>query len=66
MGKKPFTLADLVVACWDAEPWLFGLKGFEKTYPDSNKVSVALEGPRGLIKRGDIVRVGPGLFKRAS
>lgn len=55
--KSFFTQADLAVACWKSEPGVFGLQGYPE-HPDTNKVSAALCGDRGIVKgKGWLFRV---------
>lgn len=54
---QPFTLEELVLACWQARPDLFGMDGYEG-YPDSHRTRCALYGPRGLLGQGRLVREG--------
>ena len=58
---QPFTLNDISVAVWRAEPDFFGMKGYP--YPDNHKVHYILYGDRGLIAKGLIRRVQQGLFR---
>jgi hypothetical protein len=58
---QPFTLNDISVAVWKADPAFFGMKGYP--YPDNHKVHYILYGDRGLIAKGLIQRVEQGLFR---
>jgi hypothetical protein len=58
---QPFTLNDISVAVWRANPDVFGMKGYP--YPDNHKVHYILYGSRGLIAKGIIKRVREGLFR---
>ena len=60
---QPFTLNDVSVAVWRAEPEFFGMKGYP--FPDNHKVHYILYGSRGLIAKGIILRVRQGLFRVA-
>ena len=60
---QPFTLNDVSVAVWRAEPEFFGMKGYP--FPDNHKVHSILYGSRGLIAKGIILRVRQGLFRVA-
>lgn len=55
---SPFTLSELVVKCWQKYPKTFGLEHYLTDHPDSNKVSVALAGAKGLVSRGWLTRTG--------
>jgi hypothetical protein len=58
---QPFTLNDISVAVWRADPEAFGMNGYP--YPDNHKVHYILYGTRGLIAKGIIRRVRTGLFR---
>jgi hypothetical protein len=58
---QPFTLNDVSVAVWKADPDFFGMKGYP--YPDNHKVHYILYGTRGLIAKGLVHRVRQGLFR---
>ncbi len=60
--KDPFTLEDLVVRCHKDDPQVFGLAGYEDLHPDSNRVSAALAGKRGIVSKGWLVKVGNKLY----
>jgi len=60
---QPFTLNDISVAVWKANPEFFGMKGYP--YPDNHKVHYILYGTRGLIAKGIIKRIRQGLFRVA-
>jgi hypothetical protein len=60
---QPFTLNDVSVAVWRAQPEFFGMKGYP--FPDNHKVHYILYGSRGLIAKGIILRVRQGLFRVA-
>lgn len=57
---SPFTVAELVVAAWQASPTVFGLPGFEDLYPHSKKVEATIYGCKRLVSRGLLVLVGAG------
>jgi hypothetical protein len=58
---QPFTLNDISVAVWKADPDFFGMKGYP--YPDNHKVHYILYGTRGLIAKGLVARVRQGIFR---
>ncbi len=58
---QPFTLNDISVAVWRAQPDFFGMRGYP--HPDNHKVHYILYGSRGLIAKGIIRRVREGLFQ---
>jgi hypothetical protein len=49
-----FSLDDLVVKAWEANPERFGMTGYP--YPDKHKVSYYFYGEKGLLKAGDVRR----------
>jgi hypothetical protein len=57
----PFTLNDISVAVWQADPDFFGMRGYP--YPDNHKVHYILYGTRGLVAKGMIRRVSEGMFE---
>ncbi|MFM7150810.1 MAG: hypothetical protein ACKO23_13295 [Gemmataceae bacterium] len=61
-GQSPFSAEALIVTAWQKYPKTFGLKGYEETYPDSNKVLAGIMGEKGLPKRGWMVKVGQKLY----
>ncbi|MFO0841302.1 MAG: hypothetical protein U0797_02740 [Gemmataceae bacterium] len=63
-GAPPFVPPMLlIVAVWQkCGPAVFGLKGFEDFYPDSNKVLAGVMGEKGLPRRGWMVKVGQKLY----
>lgn len=54
MGTEPeaFTSEDLIVRSWKMFPESFALRGFERLYPDSNRVLAKLAGADGLCGLG--------------
>jgi hypothetical protein len=59
--SQPFTLNDISVAVWRADPDFFGMRGYP--YPDNHKVHYILYGTRGLVAKGMIRRVSEGMFE---
>lgn len=59
---SPFSLTQLVIACWQLCPIKFCLADdgnrIHLNYPSDNKVISLLSGERGLVKRGLLERVG--------
>lgn len=53
-----WTLEDLAVACWQAEPDKFGLKGWSDKYPNNAIAGCLLWGRKGLIAAGLVERRG--------
>src|SRR6516162_383240 len=58
---QPFTLNDISVAVWQANPDFFGMRGYP--YPDNHKVHYILYGTRGLVAKGMIRRVSEGMVE---
>jgi len=54
MGSEPeaFSVEDLIVRSWKMFPESFSLRGFERLYPDSNRVLAKLSGADGLCGLG--------------
>lgn len=61
-GQSPFSAEALIVSAWQKYPRTFGLKGFEESYPDSNKVLAGIMGEKGLPRRGWMAKVGQKLY----
>ncbi|MFO0876980.1 MAG: hypothetical protein U0840_06370 [Gemmataceae bacterium] len=61
-GQTPFSAEALIVSAWQKYPRTFGLKGYEDTYPDSNKVLAGIMGEKGLPRRGWMTKVGQKLY----
>jgi hypothetical protein len=59
---QPFTVNDLAVAAFKQSPTLFALRGFPK-YLDNNKVLSVLSGQGGMLKKGLLEKVRPGVYK---
>lgn len=53
-----FTGEDLVVKAWQEDTLAFGLRGYESSYPDSNKVYTKIDGKSGLVTKGWLTKVG--------
>jgi hypothetical protein len=69
--EKTFTSEDLLVSAWKRDPLAFGLRGYEREYPDSDKVRKELDsrGARqgsastGLVSSGLILRVLERIYR---
>lgn len=69
--EKTFTSEDLLVSAWKRDPLAFGLRGYEREYPDSDKVRKELDsrGARpgsvstGLVSAGLILRVRERIYR---
>src|SRR3954464_3956437 len=55
-GQTQFSAEELTVASWEEFPDSFGLKGFVRVHPDSNRVLASIMGERGLVRRGWLVK----------
>jgi hypothetical protein len=55
---QPFTLSDLVLACWRGWPDDFGLAGAERASASDSRVRACLYGARGLVATGWIDQDG--------
>jgi hypothetical protein len=60
---REMTVPEIVVRAWLLNNKLFGLKGFEKHYPDSNKVNYRIAGGTGLVGRGWLERVDSNVYR---
>jgi hypothetical protein len=57
--RKPFTAEDLLMRAWERDPVAWGLRGYERQHPDSEKIRVEID--RANVKGG---MVGLGLFEK--
>ena len=64
--EKNFTAEELLVASWRRNPEAFGLRGFEREHPDSNKLYTRLDGRDGLVARGLFVKAGERVLRLTS
>ena len=67
-GKRPFSAEDLVISAWRQFPDAFGLAGHtdengRATYPDSNRVYMEIMGPKPVLKRGLLKKVGKKQYR---
>jgi hypothetical protein len=56
--QQPFTLSDLVLACWRDWTDDFGLAGAERASASDSRVRACLYGARGLVATGWIDQAG--------
>lgn len=56
--SKEFTAEDLLIKAWKLDKSAFGLRGYEKLYPDSNILYTKLMGKSGLVRTGYLKKVG--------
>lgn len=61
LPPEPFSLEELTVAAWRRAPEAFALKGHPE-HPDARRVATRLCGPKSLVARGELERVGPNVF----
>ena len=50
--NQSFTAEALLVTAWTADKRAFGLRGFEESHPDSNKLYTKIDGKDGLVAKG--------------
>ncbi len=63
-AKGTFTAEDLVVEVWKRWPDHFGLQGYAKDYPDSNRVLTKIMGSQSALRRRGLLRkVGPKRYQ---
>lgn len=61
--SRSFTAEELAVTTWLQDKASFGLRSYENTYPDSNKLFKSIDSKGGLVARGFIVKVGDRTFR---
>jgi hypothetical protein len=62
--RESFSAEDLVVRVWQLYPDRFGLQGYARSYPDSNRVLTKIMGASGRLRReGLIERVGAKQYR---
>jgi hypothetical protein len=60
---RDFTGEDILVQAWKEDKLAWGLRGYEQSYPDSNKLYTKLDGKDGLVDRGLLRNVGPRTYQ---
>lgn len=50
--NKLFTVEELLVKTWESNKQAFGLRGYEESHPDSNKIFTKIDGKDGLVAKG--------------
>lgn len=55
-------LEHLIVRAWKKFPRIFGLKGYEDEFPNSNKVSSTLSAHSGPVAKGYLSKIGERLY----
>jgi hypothetical protein len=69
--EKTFTSEDLLVAAWKRDRLAWGLRGYEREYPDNDKIHKELDGrgaregsaSAGLVSSGLLVRVRQRIYR---
>lgn len=61
-----FTAEDLVVQAWTLYPDTFGLAGYSKLYPDSNRILTNIMGGKGMRSEGWLRKVGEKQYRLTS
>lgn len=61
--SKTFTGEDILVQAWNDDKAAWGLRGYEKRFPDSNKLYSKIDGSSGLVERGYLRGVGPRTYE---
>ena len=63
LGLGPaWSLEQVAVAAWQADPGRFGLRGYETVYPDFHLARCYFDGTRGLVAKGLVARSVDGLY----
>ncbi len=65
--SRTFSSEELLVAAWRRDPASWGLRGYEREYPDSNRIHRELDsrgkGNQGLVGAGLLERVRPRIYR---
>lgn len=61
--KQPFHESLLTVACWKADPQLFGLYGYENEHPSNNRVRALLAHKGSPLHRRYLEKVAPLTYR---
>ena len=56
--RNKFSAEELLVEAWNNDKAAFGLRGYEKDYPDSNNLYTKLMGKSGLVRIGYLKKIG--------
>jgi hypothetical protein len=64
-GQREFTEWDLAVATWALNRKLFGMRGYEQSYPDTKRVGMELVKTRtgSVVNVGHLDRVRPNTYR---
>src|SRR6266511_4876408 len=64
---RTFSSEELLVAAWRKDPKAWGLRGYEREYPDSNRIHRELDsrgkGQKGIVGSGLLERVQPRTYR---
>ena len=64
---KTFTFEELLVKAWAKDPLAWGLRGFEREHPDSERIHRELDSRgsagRGLVQQGILAKVKPRIYR---
>ncbi len=65
--RKTFSSEELLVAAWTSDRTSWGLRGYEREYPDSNRIHRELDsrgkGNQGIVGSGLLERVRPRTYR---
>jgi hypothetical protein len=65
--SKTFSSEELLVAAWKRDHASWGLRGYERAYPDSNRIHRELDsrgkGQKGIVGSGLLERVNPRTYR---
>lgn len=65
--SRTFSSEELLVAAWERDPASWGLRGYEQTHPDSNRIHRELDsrgkGQKGIVGSGLLERVRPRTYR---
>src|SRR5438876_11760685 len=65
--ENTFTSEQLLVAAWKRDPASWGLRGYEREHPDSNRIHRELDsrgkGNRGIVGDGFLEKVRPRTYR---
>ncbi len=65
--NRKFTFEELLVAAWRRDPLAWGLRGFERDHPDSERIHRELDsrgkGNKGIVALGYLEKVEPRVYR---
>jgi hypothetical protein len=66
-SERTFTFEELLVRAWERDPLPWGLRGFERQYPDSERIHRELDsrgqGSKGLVALGLLEKVQARVYR---